>query len=60
VAVSPIILALVTSLISSPFEIGVDPNPIAIEDPSTKKAISSLLIKFLAVLSFIDLILVSK
>jgi len=37
VALSPIILALVTSLISSPFEIGVDPNPIVIEDPSKKK-----------------------
>jgi hypothetical protein len=39
VVVSPIILAFVTSLISSPFEIGVGPKPITIEDPSTQKAI---------------------
>ena len=58
--VSPIILAFVTSLISSPFEIGVGPKPITIEEPSTQKAISPLLITFLAVLSFIVLTLVSK
>ena len=59
-AVSLIILALVTSLILSPFETGVAPNPIAIEESSSQKAISPLLIKFLAVLSFTALILVSK
>ena len=40
-------LALVINLISLPFEIGVGPKPIAIEAPSTQKAISPLLIIFL-------------
>jgi len=53
VLVCPIILALVTNLISLFFEIGVGPKPIAIEEPSTQKAISPLLIMSFAALSFI-------
>jgi|TARA_B110000914_G_scaffold225673_1_gene247095 hypothetical protein len=60
VLVCPIILALVTNLISLFFEIGVGPKPIAIEEPSIQKAISPLLIMSLAVISFIVFTLVSK
>ena len=38
--VFPIIFALVTKRISSALDTGVAPNPIAIEEPSTQKAIS--------------------
>ena len=58
--VCPIILALVTNLISLLFEIGVGPKPIAIEKPSTQKAISPLLIMSLAVIFFTVFTLVSK
>jgi hypothetical protein len=51
VLVCPVILALVTNLISLFFEIGVGPKPIAIEEPSIQKAISPLLIMSLAVIS---------
>jgi hypothetical protein len=39
VLVYPIILALVSNLISLFFEIGIDPKPIAIEEHSIQKAI---------------------
>ena len=60
VLVCPIKLALVNNLISLFFEIDVGPKPIAIEEPSTQKAISPLLIISLAVISFILFTLVSK